>query len=107
LSQEKSEEVVGYIQCQHKMRRANTAKDKPETTMTRFFIASIAALLLATEATSAEQRKQSKTSLSMIVERIFQGAPIAAALLYGPTEEATHLAVLMLFVILANSKKLI
>jgi hypothetical protein len=55
LSQEKSEEVVGYIQCQHKMRRANTAKDKPETTMTRFFIASIAALLLATEATSAEK----------------------------------------------------
>jgi hypothetical protein len=30
------------------MRRANTAKDKPETTMTRFFIAGIAALLLAT-----------------------------------------------------------
>jgi len=30
--------------CQHKMRRANTAKDKPETTMTRFFIADIAAL---------------------------------------------------------------
>jgi hypothetical protein len=29
------------------MRRANTAKDKPETTMTRFFIAGIAALLLA------------------------------------------------------------
>ena len=34
--------------CQHKMRRANTAKDKPETTMTRFFIAGIAALFLAT-----------------------------------------------------------
>jgi hypothetical protein len=30
------------------MRRANTAKDKPETTMTHFFIAGIAALLLAT-----------------------------------------------------------
>src|SRR5262249_19731314 len=30
------------------MRRANTAKDKPETTMTRFFIAGIAALFLAT-----------------------------------------------------------
>jgi hypothetical protein len=28
------------------MRRANTAKDKPETTITRFFIAGIAALLL-------------------------------------------------------------
>ena len=34
--------------CQHKMRRANTAKDKPETTMTLFFIAGIAALFLAT-----------------------------------------------------------
>jgi hypothetical protein len=32
------------------MRRANTAKDKPETTMTRFFIAGIAALLAATSA---------------------------------------------------------
>jgi hypothetical protein len=30
------------------MRRANTAKDKPETTMTRFFIAGIAALFLTT-----------------------------------------------------------
>jgi hypothetical protein len=34
--------------CQHKMCRANTAKDKPETTMTRFFITGVAALLLAT-----------------------------------------------------------
>jgi hypothetical protein len=39
--------------CQHKMRRANTAKDKPETTMTRFFIAGIAALFLATGAAHA------------------------------------------------------
>ena len=30
------------------MRRANTAKDKPETTITRFFIAGVAALFLAT-----------------------------------------------------------
>ena len=30
------------------MRRANTAKDKPGTTMTRFFMTSIAALLLTT-----------------------------------------------------------
>jgi hypothetical protein len=30
------------------MRRANTAKDKPETTMTRFFIAGVAVLFLAT-----------------------------------------------------------
>jgi hypothetical protein len=37
------------------MRRANTAKDKPETTMTRFFIAGIAALFLATEAAHAGQ----------------------------------------------------
>src|SRR5262245_39869549 len=36
------------------MRRANTAKDKPETTMTRFFIAGIAALFLATGAAHAE-----------------------------------------------------
>jgi hypothetical protein len=57
--------------------------------------------------TKLHQRKQSKTSISMIVERIFQGVPIAAASHYGPTEEATHLAVLMLFVILANLKKLI
>src|SRR5262249_18255000 len=35
------------------MRRANTAKDKPETTMTRFFIAGIAALFLATETAHA------------------------------------------------------
>ena len=28
---------------------------------------------------------------TMTVERIFQGAPIAVASLYGPTEEATHL----------------
>src|SRR5262245_27148359 len=36
------------------MRRANTAKDKPETTMTRFFIAGIAALFLATGTAHAE-----------------------------------------------------
>jgi hypothetical protein len=36
------------------MRRANTAKDKPETTMTRFFIAGIAALLMATEAAAED-----------------------------------------------------
>jgi hypothetical protein len=36
------------------MRRANTAEDKPETTMTRFFIAGIAALLMAISAVSAQ-----------------------------------------------------
>jgi hypothetical protein len=35
------------------MRRANTAKNKPETTMTRFFIAGVAVLLLATGAAHA------------------------------------------------------
>jgi hypothetical protein len=34
------------------MRRANTAKDKPETTMTRFFIAGIAALVLMATGTA-------------------------------------------------------
>jgi hypothetical protein len=37
------------------MRRANTAKDKPETTMTRFFIAGIAVLLMATSAAHAAE----------------------------------------------------
>jgi len=36
------------------MRRANTAKDKPETTMTRFFMTSIAALFLATGTARAD-----------------------------------------------------
>jgi hypothetical protein len=36
------------------MRRANTAKDKPETTMTHFLIASIAALFLATGTAHAQ-----------------------------------------------------
>jgi hypothetical protein len=45
-------EIASY--CQHKMRRANTAKDKPETTMTRFFIAGIAALFLATGTARAQ-----------------------------------------------------
>ena len=39
------------------MRRANTAKDKPETTMTRFFIAGIAALFLATGTAHAAEVK--------------------------------------------------
>jgi hypothetical protein len=37
------------------MRRANTAKDKPGTTMTRFFITGIAALLLATGTAHARE----------------------------------------------------
>jgi hypothetical protein len=36
------------------MRRANTAEDKPETTMTRFFLAGVATLLMATSALSAQ-----------------------------------------------------
>jgi hypothetical protein len=39
--------------CQHKMRRANTAKDKSEVTMTRALLTGIAALFLATSATTA------------------------------------------------------
>jgi hypothetical protein len=65
----------------------------------------ISAAFGATE--KLHQRKQSNPSVSMSAERILKTAPIAAASLYGPTEEATHSAVLMLFVILANSKKLI
>jgi hypothetical protein len=95
--------------------------------MTRFFIASIAALLLATETTSAEKMAvvepalpphfsgvwcYNKIASEEAIEDVaiydrgenIPGCAIAAASLYGPTEEATHLAVLMLFVILANSK---
>src|SRR5262249_62191974 len=52
------------------MRRANTAKDKPETTMTRFFIASIAALFLATAAAHAETIKELLVSTALAAGQI-------------------------------------
>src|SRR5689334_23174304 len=62
----------------------------------------ISAAFVATE--KLHQRKHSNPSVFTNAETILMTAPIAAASLYGPTEEATHSGVLMLFVILANSK---
>src|SRR5262249_5842978 len=66
------------------MRRANTAKDKPETTMTRFFIAGIATLFLATGSAQAGYNNWKcgdNVTLQTAVEKI--NPPNALPVTYG------------------------
>ena len=55
------------------MRRANTAKDKSETTMTRFFIAGIAVLFLATGTARANHQAYYQCGKKLILANIGKG----------------------------------
>jgi hypothetical protein len=79
------------------MRRANTAKDKPETTMTRFFIAGIAALLMSTSAHSQDAAQNFGFDVCLYVDGKAPGPGYNCAVITGSKslaecEEARKLA---------------
>jgi hypothetical protein len=78
------------------MRRANTAKDKPETTMTRFFIIGAAALLLATgtgHATNVHEFKCGNITVHLEVGKRFEGGEIVRYVYHLAFEEMPDLKI--------------